>query len=219
MIGAVSAEIWLAAAYGVFLLGVAHLLDVTARRAAHHTARSKNPGFVYHEHHDAWQCPEDQWLWPQAFDPENRVMRYRANPVVCNTCPVKATCTSGYLGKEITRHVDPWPAAEAERFHRGIACTVVVLGALWPLASMLGHRTSGELVVLAITVVVIAAGSWPLWSHLRRSPARFPDSVLTRGVKVLGLDESDAQAQAAATAQARWRAGYASDRRTEEDPK
>ena len=42
-------------------------------------------GFSYHEDHDAWTCPEDQWLWPQSFDPDNRVMRYRGSPTVCNS--------------------------------------------------------------------------------------------------------------------------------------
>ena len=64
-------------------------------------------GFTYHADHDAWQCPKDEWLWPTSFDPANRVMRYRARPAVCNTCPVKADCTSSPHGREISRHVDP----------------------------------------------------------------------------------------------------------------
>ena len=43
-------------------------------------------GFSYHQDHDAWKCPEDQWLWPQSFDPDHRVMRYRGSPSICNAC-------------------------------------------------------------------------------------------------------------------------------------
>ncbi len=210
----VSVDVWIAAAYGVFLLAAAHGLDRIARRASLSRGRWRMGGFTYHPEHDAWVCPEDQWLWPQSFDPGNRVMRYRASPAVCNSCPVKASCTTSNHGREVTRHVDPWPASEAERFHRGIACTVAAVGVLWPLLSMLGHRSAMELVALGTTVVVVVVGSWPLLSHLRHTPARFPDSVLKQGVKVLGLDESVAEAAKAQAMAARRRASYASDRRT-----
>ena len=49
-------------------------------------------------------------------------MRYRAKPSVCNTCPVKSTCTTSDHGREISREIDPWPHSEAGQFHRGIAC-------------------------------------------------------------------------------------------------
>ena len=97
-------------------------------------------------------------------------MRYRATPAVCNGCPVKDTCTTSDTGREVTRSVDPWPASEADRFHRGIACTIAVLGVLWPLAVTLSDRTWTERAVLAGVVLLIAAGR-PLWSHLRRTTA------------------------------------------------
>ena len=78
--------------------------------------------------HDAWVCPQDHWLWPTSFDPKHRVMRYRALPVVCNSCPVKSTCTTSDHGREISREIDPWPHSDAGRFHRGIACCVAGLG-------------------------------------------------------------------------------------------
>lgn len=200
--------VWLAAGYGVVLLVVAYGLDLLARRTSSNTARWRSGAFTYHEDHDAWICPEDQWLWPHSFDPENRVMRYRASPAVCNACPVKETCTSSTHGREISRGVDPWPASEAERFHRGIACSVAVLGALWPAGMMLDGGSAGELTVLGAALAVVAVGSWPLWSHLRRSPAAFPDHV-----KVERPDDAAAARAVAAAREARRRSGYASDRR------
>ena len=196
MMAQIDPSVWFAVGYGVFLLCVAHVLDLLARRTATHTNDWRSGGFVYHENHDAWVCPEDQWLWPISFDPDNRVMRYRAKPTVCNACPVKETCTTSDNGRQVGRNIDPWPNSEAERFHRGIACAVVILGLIWPLAAMLQGRTSLELTVLGMGAALVAFGSWPLWSHLRRTPARFPDHV-----KIEGLDET-VEAQLAATASA-----------------
>lgn len=186
--------VWMAAGYGVFLILVAHLLDRMARRTANKVTDWRSGAFVYHQDHDAWVCPEDHWLWPQSFDPDNRVMRYRASPAVCNACPVKDGCTSSEHGREISRAVDSWPASESERFHRGIACTVAVLAALWPAAMLLMVDGWVERGVLAGAVAVVALAAWPLFAHLRRSPAAFPDHVPVRT-----LDETVA-ARAVATA-------------------
>jgi hypothetical protein len=205
----VAVDVWLAVGYGGFLLAVAYGLDLAARRTAAKTARWRSGSFTYHADHDAWVCPEDQWLWPQSFDPGNRVMRYRASPSVCNACPVKGSCTTNDHGREVTRNVDPWPSSEAERFHRGVACTVVVLAVIWPLLSMLGDRSPTELALLGATTAVVVGASLPLWSHLRRTPAHFPDHV-----KVEELDDTVAAAEAAARTQRQRRSTYASDRRT-----
>lgn len=205
--------VWFAVCYGVFLLLVAHVLDRLAQRTAARTTDWRSGGFTYHEDHDAWMCPEDQWLWPISFDPDNRVMRYRAAPTVCNSCPVKETCTTSEHGRQVGRNVDPWPNSEAERFHRGIACVVVVLALVWPLAVMLQNRTTLELTVLGGATAAIALGSLPLWSHLRRSPTGFPDHV-----KVEGLDETVAAQSTATASAARRRTGYGSDRRGESIP-
>jgi hypothetical protein len=175
----VGVDVWLVSAYAVFLLVAAYGLDLMAKRAARSADGWRNGAFVYHEDHDAWVCPQDQWLWPKLFDPANRVMRYRAKPAVCNSCPVKSTCTTSEHGREIARQVDPWPHSEAGRFHRGIACAVSVLAVLLPAASMIG-RPAAETGVLAAVSVLTAIAGLPLWSHLRNAPAAFPDHVPMR---------------------------------------
>ncbi|UNX54880.1 hypothetical protein MF406_00845 [Georgenia sp. TF02-10] len=208
--GEVGIVTWLAAGYGVFLLLVAFGLDAMARRTATRAGAWSSGAFTYHADHDAWICPEDQWLWPQSFDPDNRVMRYRASPAVCNACPVKETCTTSMHGREVTRNVDPWPSSEAERFHRGIACAVAVLGAAWPAGMLLTVQAPGEALVLSAAVALVLGGSWPLWSHLRRSPAAFPDHV-----RVEPPDEAAVARAVAAAREARRRSGYRSDRRAD----
>lgn len=165
---------WFAIGYGLVLLLIAYGIDHMAKRAAAKLEASRTSGFVYHADHDAWLCPQDEWLWPQSFDKGNRVMRYRANPSVCASCPIRDTCLNpggAGGGREIQRHVDPWPASESARFHRGIACTIAVLGAVWPFAQMFAAESSVEEWALLITLVVVLTGSLPLWNHLRRSPA------------------------------------------------
>ena len=198
--------VWLAAGYGLLLLAVAWGIDLAARRAAQRTTEWHSGAFTYHEDHDAWLCPEDQWLWPQSFDPGNRVMRYRGSPLVCNSCPVKDTCTTSNTGREISRNVDPWPSSEAERFHRGIACCIIVLAMLWPAMEFLAAGSVAERLILGTVFAIVVAAGLPLWSHFRRTPADFPVHV-----PVEELDESVAQRQELARTLAQRGAVYGSD--------
>ncbi|PQP40375.1 MULTISPECIES: hypothetical protein [Mycolicibacterium] len=157
---------WLIAGYALLLTLVAWGFDVMAKRTSHRAAGWRTGGFVYHPSHDAWQCPQDEWLWPTSFDPNNRVMRYRAKPAVCNHCPVKADCTESPHGREISRHVDPWPFSEAGRFHRGIACAVAALAILMPLGQALSVGNAADLLVGGITALVVALVCAPLFRHL-----------------------------------------------------
>lgn len=198
---------WLAAGYGVVLLLVAYGIDRFARRAQAAHQKQQDPGFTYHEDHDAWLCPEDQWLWPQSFDPDNRVMRYRGSPTICNACPVKDTCTTSDGGREMKRMIDVWPASESAKFHRGIACAVTVLAVAWPLTTAFAvDGWAGQLLLLGVALLV-ALGSLPLWAHLRRTPA------VPQGVRFKTLDESEADRDAVAKTVSRRRTSYASDRR------
>ena len=208
-LASVGVEVWLASGYCVLLVGLAYAIDALARRAASVAEGGAPGGFSYHQDHDAWQCPEDQWLWPQSFDPENRVMRYRGSPSVCNACPVKDTCTTSSSGREVQRAVDVWPASEAARFHRGIACVVVVLGLVWPVATAATGPGRTGLLVLAAAVGLALLTSLPLWSHLRRTPAYVPEGMATRT-----LDASVLERDLAAEALRRRRSGYRSERRT-----
>lgn len=197
---------WFALGYAPVLILAAYAIDRMARRTARSIERQRTGGFVYHEDHDAWICPQDQWLWPQSFDPASRVMRYRGTPSVCNACPVRDTCTTSDSGREVQRQVDPWPASESARFHRGIACTVAVLAVLWPLAASFAADSSGESLVLLGVGLVAALCSLPLWSHLRRSPVD-PTGVLQRSA-----DDNVADRGAAARREQVRRTGYRSDR-------
>lgn len=207
-VSAVGAEVWMATGYSIVLVGLAYVIDGLARRAAAISEGGVAGGFSYHSDHDAWKCPEDQWLWPQSFDPDNRVMRYRGTPSICNACPVKDTCTTSHGGREVQRVVDSWPASEAARFHRGIACAVVALGLVWPLAVVLTGPGVEAVVVLGVGMSCALLLSLPLWSHLRRIPVFVPEGMVHRS-----LDEVVAERDVAATELTRRRARYRSDQR------
>lgn len=204
----VGVEVWFASAYCIALVGLAYGIDGLARRAASAAEGGATGGFTYHEDHDAWQCPEDQWLWPRSFDPDNRVMRYRGSPTICNACPVKSTCTSSMSGREMLRAVDSWPASEAARFHRGIACAVVILGLVWPLAMVAASPGRTGLLVLVAAMVVAVLASLPLWSHLRRSRLFLPAGMAQRS-----LDETVLERAAVAEQELHRKSRYGSDYR------
>lgn len=169
--------VWLVAAYSGFLVVVAYSFDLLARRVARRSQAWRTGSFTYHPDHDAWVCPQDQWLWPTTFDPEQRTMRYRAKPSVCNSCPVKRDCTASSHGREVVREVDPWPHSEAGRFHRGIACAIALLALLLPLGMLLGRHGAVDVLVLGLTALAVALAGIPLASHLWRTPTGFPVHV------------------------------------------
>lgn len=204
----VGVDVWLASGYCLLLVGLAYVIDWLARRAASAAEGGATFGFTYHEDHDAWQCPQDQLLWPQSFDPDHRVMRYRGSPTICNSCPVKETCTPSMSGREVHRAVDSWPASEAAKFHRGIACFVVVMGLAWPVATAATRPGDASLIVLGTAVALALLVSLPLWSHLRRSPVFLPEGMATRT-----LDASLLEREAVAVQWQGRRPVYGSDRR------
>ncbi len=183
-------SVWLVAGYALVLVGVAWGFDVMAKHASARAARWRVGRFTYRADHDAWVCRQDHWLWPTSFDPKHRVVRYRAQPVVCNSCPVKATCTTSDHGREISREVDPWPHSDAGRFHRGIACSVAALGVVMPLAMLVGRHGVADVLVLCGAVVLVVIAGLPLAAHLWNTPSNAPEYLPRRS----GLEDQVAAA-------------------------
>jgi hypothetical protein len=177
-------EVIAAAGYAVFLLGAAVGLDRLARHAHKRADRYRTAGFRYHPQHDAWVCPRHEWLWPTEFDSDQRMVRYRARPSVCNACPAKADCTTSPHGREIVRALDPWPHSEAGRFHRGLALMLIGLAALILVVGMTRHHTLIALATLATPLALASALGWRFLDHLRHTPAGFPDPTPSTGLRL-----------------------------------
>jgi hypothetical protein len=177
-------EVFLAAGYAVFLLGVAIGLDLLARHSHARSERYRTAGFVYHPKHDAWICPEDQILMRSEVDHGRRLIRYRGRPQICNHCPAKTECTDSDDGREVVRAMDPWPHSEAGRFHRGISLAVALIAGLILAAEALRNHAPLELAVLGATLAVVALVSWHLHSAFRATPANFPYSKASPPVSI-----------------------------------
>jgi hypothetical protein len=167
-------EVFLAAGYAVFLLGVALGLDLMAHRSHTRSQRYRTAGFTYHHTHDAWICPEEQVLVRSETDYERRLVRYRGRPQICNHCPAKSDCTDSDEGREVVRPMDPWPHSEAGRFHRGISLAVALVAAPILAAVALRNHAPLELAVLGAAFLVVALTAWHLHSAFRSTPANFP---------------------------------------------
>jgi hypothetical protein len=180
----VSPEVLLVTGYAVFLLVVAVALDRLARHSHARSERYRTAGFRYHPQQDVWVCPQDQMLWPTAYDEERRLMRYRARPSVCNVCPVKADCTTSPHGREITRESEPWPHSEAARFHRGIVLVLVGLAATLLVVAGIAHHGPGDLLVIALPLVASAQLAVRFTEHFRRTPSGCPAASVATGLRV-----------------------------------
>ena len=175
-----SPEVIFAAGYAAFLVGGAFVLEWLSAHTHRRSLRYRTAGFTYSETHDHWLCPEGEHLWPHEFDRERRLVRYRARAQVCNACPSKGLCTDSDDGREIVRPLDPWPHSEAGRFHRVIALTMVVLGALILGVELLRHHEPSELALLAGLLVGVALAARWLLKDLRLHPAGFTAPGLRR---------------------------------------
>lgn len=177
-------EVALATGYATFLLVGAVGLDRLARHAHMRADRYRTAGFRYHPQHDAWVCPQDEWLWPAEFDHHRRLVRYRAKPSVCNACPVKGQCTTSPDGREVVRAVDPWPHSEAGRFHRGLALMLVGLAGLILGVELARHHTPVALALLAVPVAFAGMLGWRFLDHRRHTPTGFPDPTPSTGLRL-----------------------------------
>jgi hypothetical protein len=173
-VSSVATESLLAAGYAIFLVLVAVGLDLLARHSHRRSELYRTAGFTYHEHLDAWECPEGQQLHRIETDLQNRLARYRAHARICNACPRKPDCTDSDTGREVTRMLDPWPHSEAGRFHRVIALAIVCFGILVIGAAAALHHDAADLIVLGAALLVsTVVGLW-LVADFRSAPSGFP---------------------------------------------
>ena len=72
---------------------------------AHRTALFGRDAFTYDADHDAYRCPEQHILPLARRKRTEAVVVYRADPAICNACPVKAKCTTSDRGRTIQRSI------------------------------------------------------------------------------------------------------------------
>jgi hypothetical protein len=169
-----STEAVLAAGYALTLLASALVLEWLSAHTHRRSLRYRTAGFDYLDQHDAWTCPEGEYLWPHEYDAERRLVRYRAKAHVCNRCPAKARCTDSDEGREIVRPLDPWPHSEAGRFHRVISLMLVAVACLVVAVALARNHTPADAAALCALLAGCALVARLLLRDLHRHPANFP---------------------------------------------
>ena len=169
-----SPETLLAAGYAGFLTCAAFAVERLSAHTHHRALRYRTAGFAYDADHDHWVCPEGEHLWRHELDRELRLVRYRARPQVCNSCPSKPRCTDSDGGREIVRPLDPWPHSEAGRFHRVIALLLVAVALLVLVVEAARSHASADAALLVGMIVPIGFAARWLLRDLRAHPSEFP---------------------------------------------
>lgn len=170
---AVHPEIWLGAGYAVILVMAALGLEWMARRAHDRSEEYELSGFVYHRDLDVWECPSGQHLLPSSTDYLRQLVRYRARPTACNSCPLKSLCTDSDDGREIVRPLATWPHSEVARFHRGLSLLLLLLAGLVLAVAGLRHLGEAGLGVLAGPMMLVLLMTRRLWPVFRATPSGF----------------------------------------------
>jgi len=148
-------EVLFAGGYSLLLLIVAVALELAARRTHRYVRMSRSVGFRYIQHIDAWVCSQGRYLWLLGRDHNRNVATYRADPLECKRCPVKARCTDSDGGRELISFESRWPRSEIGRFQRGISLSLVVLALFIAVLELARHHAAGEAAYLS---AVIAPG-------------------------------------------------------------
>jgi transposase len=73
--------------------------------------------FTYDAQRDAYQCPQGQPLPRRKTKYTEAEVLYRADPVICNACPVKAACTGSDHGRMIHRSFFADSVEKARGYH------------------------------------------------------------------------------------------------------
>ena len=160
-------EVWLAAAYSIFLLAVAAFLERLALHCHRRSHRIHTFGFTYRRELDAWECPARQFLTRAALNTDRKMVIYRAPARVCNGCVLKPGCTHSDRGREIVALSDSWLESHIGRFHRGLSLSLCVLAGFLLLVEVFRCRAFAERFLLTSMFVLITVFAKRLVAELR----------------------------------------------------
>ena len=166
MILGVHVEVFLAASYALFLIGVAFLLEGLARRSHKKAEDSRNSGFIYFRELDYWECPAGHQLVQLQTDHQRKVTTYRAPASACNSCSLKLNCTDSDAGRTLEKRLDSWIESELRRFHRGISLTLLLLATTLLLVEAFHYSLLRERQLLATLLVFLVFVQLKLLSPL-----------------------------------------------------
>ncbi len=156
MIPGIHMEVVFAAAYAVFLAGLAYILELLARHSHRRSESYRNSGFVYFRDLDFWECPAGKQLLRAETDYRRKIVHYRAPASACNACSLKNNCTDSSQGRLLRRHLDSWIESELRRFHRGISLVLLLLAAVILAAETIRYTAPREALLLGGLLVPVS---------------------------------------------------------------
>jgi hypothetical protein len=133
----VDIELWIILFYVVAVLAGARIVEALARV---HFARAQSygkQGFEYVEAHDAYRCPQGEYLVLHNVHQDNQLAVYRAPPASCRQCRLKARCAPFSEGRLLFRSLAAWAETNVGRFHRSVS---VIMFAAAVVISVAGFR-------------------------------------------------------------------------------
>jgi hypothetical protein len=135
-------ELWIILFYVAGVLVGARLVEAVARG---HFARAQSygeQGFEYVAAHDAYRCPQGEYLVLQNVQPDSRLAVYRAPPASCRQCRLKSRCAPFSEGRLVFRSLAAWAETNVGVFHRRISVTMFAATVVICVAGL--HRWAGQ---------------------------------------------------------------------------
>jgi hypothetical protein len=173
----INVEVLLASGYASFLASVAAVLEFAARQSHERTRRIPTVGFSYHPKLDFWKCPNDKHLYRVGVMREASAVRYQAQAIHCNNCPIKIRCTDSEEGRVVEVQADSWLQSELRKFHRGLSLTLLLLADFILVVTMLRQNNVRDQLILILSLLCITGAGLRIFSYFFQPAERntFPE--------------------------------------------
>jgi len=164
-------EVVLALVYASFLVSLALVLELLARRTHKRAEDYRHSGFIYFRELDYFECPAGHQLIQLETDHHRRTASYRAPASACNSCSLKLNCTDSEGGRVLEKTLDAWIESEIQRFHRGISFTLLLLATMLLIGEIFRYSQPSDRQALALFVITLGFALFKLLPSLRHRSA------------------------------------------------
>jgi len=161
-------EVVLVLVYASFLVMLALVLELLARRSQQRVEDYRSSGFIYFRELDYFECPAGHQLIQLQTDPHRRTTSYRAPASACNFCSLKLNCTDSDEGRVLEKRWGGWIESEIRRFHRGMSLTLLLLATMLLIGEIFRYSQPGDRQALAMFVITLGFVLFKLSPSLRQ---------------------------------------------------
>lgn len=154
----VDIELWIILLYVAVVLAGARIVEALARV---HFARAQSygeKGFEYLEAHDAYRCPQGEYLVLHNVHQDSRLAVYRAPLSSCKQCRFKAQCAPFSDRRLVFRSLATWAETNVGVFHGRVSAIMFAAAVVLCVAGLrrwAGHAGSGWLAGALLAGVVL----------------------------------------------------------------